>query len=387
MKKYTMADIAREAGVAKSTVSRYFNGGYIREDTREKIRKIIERTNYEPSVAAQNLKLKNTKTIGIVAPTLVSTVTSRQLMAIDETLRENGYSTIIMNTNHDPQREIAAIEYLRSMRTDGIILIATNISEEHQRLQKSSPVPFLVMGQRFHEGTSVIYDDYEAGYEMGRYFRKRGHQNVLYVGVSEVDDAVGRIRKQGVEDGLRAESRNVISLSMEETTFSYEDTRNLIRDVLNVVTPTPSAIICATDMMALAAHKEIIEKGLRIPEDISVAGFGGYEVSELVSPSLCSIRFNNEEAGEICARTIIGMIQHETVPSVSIIGHHFIEGASVADLTEAEKEKEEPELKDPGVKVLTRKSVQSLVRIEENQKEESEETRVQSNGADQKYPA
>ncbi|WP_304998719.1 LacI family DNA-binding transcriptional regulator [Ileibacterium valens] len=337
MKKYTMADIAREAGVAKSTVSRYFNGGYLHEDTREKLRKIIEKTNYEPSVAAQNLKLKNTHTIGIVAPTLLSTVTGRQLTAMDKTLRANGYSTIIMNTDHDPNREIAAIEYLRSMRTDGIILIATNISEEHQRLQKSSPVPFLVMGQRFNEGTSVIYDDYEAGYEIGSYIRSKGHKNILYVGVSEFDDAVGRIRKQGVLDGLQSEQTNLTSLMMEETTFSYQETRDLIQDVLGVIEPTPSVIICATDMMALAAHKEVIEKGFKIPEDISIVGFGGYEISELVSPSICSIRFNNEEAGAICAKTIISMIQNEPVAAVQIIGHRFIQGGSVFDLNPSEK--------------------------------------------------
>lgn len=338
MKKYTMADIAKEAGVAKSTVSRYFNGGYIREDTREKIRKIIEKTNYEPSVAAQNLKLKNTKTVGIVAPTMTSTVTGRQLTAMDETLRKNGYTPIVISTNHSPEREIAAIEYLRSMRVDGIILIATNISEEHQRLQTSSPIPFLVMGQQFRGGTSVIYDDYEAGYEVGRYIRHRGHQDILFIGVSEVDDAVGRKRKQGVIDGLKCEDKNLTSLSMEETTFSYEETRELVRDVLNVLDPLPTVIICATDQMALAAHKEIIEKGLRIPEDISVVGFGGYEISELVSPSITSIRFNNEEAGTICAKSIISMIQNEPVGELQVIGHRFIEGKSVADLNSSVSE-------------------------------------------------
>lgn len=338
MEKYTMADIAREAGVAKSTVSRYFNGGYIKENTREKIRQVIERTNYGPSVAAQNLKLKSTKTVGIVIPTMTSTVTGRQVSAMDEELRKSGYTPIIITTNHDPDKEIAAIEYLRSMRTDGIILVATNISEEHQRLQQSSPVPFLVMGQRFHDGTSIIYDDYEAGRTIGQYAHDRGHHQVLYVGVSEIDDAVGRVRKQGVIDGLRLNEDEITSIMMEETTFSYEEARHLVRDVLNYIQPT--LIICATDMMALAAHKEVLDRGLRIPEDISIMGFGGYEISELVSPSLTSIRFNNEEAGQLCARTIISMIQKEPVASVQMIGYHLREGDSVADLSQrSEKEK------------------------------------------------
>lgn len=330
MKKYTMADIAVEAGVAKSTVSRYFNGGYVKEDTRRKIQEIIDRTGYEPSLAAQNLRLKHTKTIGVVAPTLTSTVTGRQLMAIDETLRNEGYSCIIINTNHDAAREIAAIESLRSLRTDGIILIATNISEEHQRLQKSSEVPFLVMGQAFAHGTSVVYDDYDAGYEVGSYARKMGHSDVIYIGVSEDDDAVGKKRKQGVLDGLQASDPGTVVL--EETTFSYVDTRGLARSILDQRIPT--MFICATDQMALAVYKEVVERGLKVPQDVSIIGFGGYESSDLLDPSLTSVRFHNEEAGKICARTIIDMVNQEPVARLQVISHDFRIGGSVRDLME-----------------------------------------------------
>lgn len=324
-----MADIAREAGVAKSTVSRYFNGGYIKADTRSRIREVIERTGYEPSLAAQNLKLKHTRTIGVVAPTMTSTVTGRQLTAIDQALRKEGYSCIIINTNHDAGREVAAIESLRSLRTDGIILIATNISSEHQRLQQNSDIPFLVMGQHFTHGTSVVYDDYAAGYEVGSYARHMGHKNVVYIGVSEEDDAVGVQRKKGVLDGLKA-GDSVISVTMEETTFSYIDTRAVARSILDRSIPT--MVICATDQMAQAVYKEVIERGLRVPNDVSIIGFGGYESSDLLNPSLTTVCFNSDQAGEVAAKTIIAMVNQETVAPLQVISHSLIKGGSVADI-------------------------------------------------------
>lgn len=330
MEKLTMADIAKEAGVGKSTVSRYFNGGYVGDTAKEKIRKVVERTGFEPSAAAQNLRAKQTRTIGIVAPTMTSTVTGRQLTAIDETLRAEGYSCIIMTTNHHPEREIAAIEYMRSLRLDGVILIATTIGPELEELQTSSKVPFLVMGQEFESGVSIIYDDYRAGKEVGAYAVDNGHQDVVYLGVGKSDRAVGVLRKQGVLDALESHGLKLTSASLKETSFSFEDARALCAKILDEHVPT--MMICATDRIALGAYKEIRERGLSVPEDVSLIGFGGYEMSSLISPSIASIRFENENAGILAARTLIAMIQGEPVSRMQTIGYTFQKGGSVRNL-------------------------------------------------------
>lgn len=191
-----MKEIAEEAGVAKSTVSRYFNDGYVKEETREKIRRIIEAHEYEPSAAASNLKSKETKTIGIVAPTINSQTASRLLTSMNDYLKQKGYTVILIDTNHDIHDEIRSIQYFKSLRVDGIILIATNINLMHQRLVHESNVPILIVAQHFKNGISIIYDDYRAGYEVGKYAAKMGHKNVLYLGVSRIDEALGVQRKK-----------------------------------------------------------------------------------------------------------------------------------------------------------------------------------------------
>lgn len=327
-KQLTIADIAKEAGVSKSTISRYFNGGYVKEATKEKIKQVVERTGFEPNAAAQNLKAKSPKVIGVVAPTMVSSSTGRLLTAMDNALRQDNYSCLIMTTNHDPKREIEAIEYLRSLKVAGIVLIATNISKEHQQLQSSSSIPFLVMGQKFPQGISIIYDDLSAGETVGKYAREMGHTDIIYVGIGEQDEAVGQIRRNGVLQGLTNQAM-VQKVQIAETSFSYIDGQKLARKLLDE--HIPDLFICATDLIALAFYKEIRERGLRVPEDVSLIGFGGYAMSELLSPSLTTIRFENELAGKLCAQTIISMIQNKPVPTLQVLGYDFLLGQSVSN--------------------------------------------------------
>lgn len=327
-KKLTMSDIAKMAGVGKSTVSRYFNGGYVKDETREKLKKIIDEYHYEPNAVAQSLKAKHSHMIGIVAPCLDSITSSRMLMAIDEYLKNSGYTTIIMNTNHNEIRELAFIEHLWRMNVDGIILLATTLTMTHQQIAAKLDIPILTVAQLFKGGISIIYDDYHAGYDVGEYGASMNHQNVLYLGVNQKNEAVGVQRKKGVLDALK--DHQVKHVTVKETNFSFTDSRRIIHEYLT--NHQPSLIICATDNIALACYKEIMERGLKIPDDISLIGFGGYEVSSLVTPSLCTIRYDNELAGQMAGKTMIQLIHKEPVAQTQLIGYQLIKGESVKKL-------------------------------------------------------
>ena len=120
-KKMTMADIAELSGVAKSTVSRYFNGGYVKQATKDKIQKVIEEYNYEPNAFAR-LKAKKSNEIGVVVPTLNSKITSRVITSIDRYLRDRDYTTLIKNSDHDIDLELQNIQRLMNQNVDGILL-------------------------------------------------------------------------------------------------------------------------------------------------------------------------------------------------------------------------------------------------------------------------
>lgn len=327
-KRLTMKDIAEMAGVGKSTVSRYFNGGYVKEETRVRIQKIIEEYGYEPNAMAQIMKRKHSRIIGIITPALDSTISSRMMMTMDEYLRAQKYTPLIINTNHNELRELMSIEQLRSLNVDGIILIATDLTMAHQKVLSQIDIPVVIVGQRFEQGIAVVYDDYHAGYDLASYVAKKGHRDIAYVGVFQKDIAVGVERKQGVQDGLKA--HGITHYHFIETDFSFEKTRHVVSEFLEHHRPT--AIICATDNLALACYKEIQIRGWKMPEDISLVGFGGYEISSLITPSLTTIRFENEEAACQGAKALVDLIQDKEVQSQHLIEYVLIEGGSVSNL-------------------------------------------------------
>ena len=118
-------EIARLAGVSRTTVSRYLNNGYVSEEKKEKIRKVIEETGYQPSTQAQMLRTKKTKLVGVVLPKINSDTISREVAGISDVLAKRGYQIILANTNNDIEEELKSLSLFRDNQVDGVIFIAT----------------------------------------------------------------------------------------------------------------------------------------------------------------------------------------------------------------------------------------------------------------------
>ncbi len=323
-RKITMADIADMAGVTKSTVSRYFNGGYVKESTRERIQEIIREYHYEPNTFAR-LKAKESNVIGVVVPTLNSRITSRVVTSIDRYLRGQGYETLIKDSDHSPELELKNMQRLMALNVDGILVSAITITPELHRVIEGCPVPVVVLAQEYQPGTVVTADDYGAGKAMGAYVGRTGPRRVGYLGVDQSDLAVGVSRRQGVLDGLREQGDpEVIALQGD---YSFESGQRMAEAVLEQ--GPVDAMICATDRLAFGAYLVLERRGLRIPEDVSVAGFGGYDESALLKPSLTTLKFDSYAMGYLGAETVLKMIRREPVPKKQVVDYTFIRGQSV----------------------------------------------------------
>ena len=219
-KKLTINDIAQMSGVAKSTVSRYLNGGSVKDATAQKIKKIIEENNYEPNLFAR-LNAKESRIIGLTVPGFNSVTTPRLVEVIVAYLKKNDYTPLIMHTENDIEEEIRCIERLKNMNVDGIMVLATGSTKEYEEAVKKLKIPILFLGQRFPGENSVINDDYNAGYAVGNYIGQRKFKEIYMLWVPEDDPAVGGERRHGVIDGLMScekKPKEVI-----ETTFFYEN--------------------------------------------------------------------------------------------------------------------------------------------------------------------
>lgn len=324
-KKLTIKEIAELSGVGKSTVSRFFNEGYVSDSSKEKIEKVIAEFGYTPNLFARGIKAKNNSFIGIVVPCLDSSTISTILMNLDSSLREAGYVPLIISTNHNIELELESLKNLYRLNVEGIILLATEVTPQHEEFVKNSKIPILFVGQVSKYTYSIVNDEESAGKTLGKYIVSKGHKKILYVGVSEKDISVGCIRKNAVLSNFKN-----IDFDYIESDFSFETTEKLIYEYFNKNKAT--CIICATDNMAFGAIRALHKLNINIPLEVSIASFGGYKVSELITPPLCTIKFNNIQTGKLAAKSILKLLKNESIEKLQKISFEFLKRDSVTNL-------------------------------------------------------
>lgn len=329
MKNLTIVDIAKMAGVGSTTVSRYFNGGNLKKETREKIKKIVEEYNYTPNTFAKALKGTDSKIIGVIVPCLHSYVSSNTLKYIDKNLKENNYETLIMNADFDEEKQLDYIRKLARMNVDGIILLPTTMSKSYESTIKSIDVPVVLLGQEGEYTYSVEYNDFNAARDLANFVLACGHRKIAYLGVGEEDIAVGYYRKLGFMTTL--EKYNLSPVDVLITNFGMEDSYRLTNENIDKLKKA-TCLICATDNLAYGAIKALEENGLNIGTDYSVAAFGDYASSALLKSPLTTIKFDLEDAAKKTVEMLLNVIKKKETEMKILIGYDLKTRSSVVDL-------------------------------------------------------
>ena len=329
MKKLTIVDIAKMAGVGTTTVSRYFNGGNLKKETHERIKEIVDKYNYTPNTFAKALKSTDSKIIGVIVPCLHSYVSGNTLKYLDKELKDNNYETLIMNANFDENKQLEYIKKLARMNVDGIILLPTTMSKAYESTIKSIDVPVVMLGQEGEYTYSVEYNDFNAARDLTNYVLASGHKKIAYLGVSEDDIAVGYYRKLGVvmtleKYGLKPENILITNFSMEEAYDIVKENIQKLKD--------DSCLICATDNLAYGAIKALEEEGLNVGENYSVAAFGDYTSSALLKSPLTTIKFDLKDAAKQTVSMLLNVIKKEETAMKLLIGYDLKTRNSVVDL-------------------------------------------------------
>ena len=333
MRKLTIVDIAKMAGVGTTTVSRYFNGGNLKKETRERIKEIVDKYNYTPNTFAKALKSTDSKIIGVIVPCLHSYISGNTLKYLDKELKENNYETLIMNANFDENKQLEYIKKLARMNVDGIILLPTTMSKAYESTIKSIDVPVVMLGQEGEYTYSVEYNDFNAARDLTNYVLASGHKKIAYLGVGEDDIAVGYYRKLGV---LRAlEKYNLEPENILITNFGMEEGYEIVKENIEKL-KEDSCLICATDNLAYGAIKALEEEGLNVGEDYSVAAFGDYTSSALLKSPLTTIKFDLKDAAKQTVEMLLNVIKKEETAMKLLIGYELKTRDSVVDLNKME---------------------------------------------------
>ena len=316
-----ISEFAKIAGVSKSAVSRYFNDGYLSEEKRIVIEKAIEKTGYRPSVAAQNVKTRVTKLVGIILPKLSSDSCARITEGISSVLDEEGYNLLLVNTANDYEKEVEYLDLFRNRRVDGVILLASVFTPLHKTILSKMHIPVVVVGQQYPGFSCICHDDFGAAYAVTALMMKKGAKRPAYIGVTEEDVAVGANRHQGF---LKAVQDAGIKMDPKLSTiaeFSLESGYDRAKDILK---KKPDAVFCATDTIASGVIQYCFEQRIRIPEDLMVASVGDSKIGRVTSLTTAHLHYRT--SGKEAAKMLLSAISHpDSIPRTMQLSFELIE--------------------------------------------------------------
>lgn len=310
-------EIAQLADVSRATVSRYLNNGYVSEEKKKRIQKVIDKTGYKPSTQAQMLRTKKTRQVGVIIPKINSESISRMVSGIGTVLKEAGFQMLLADTENSEKEELEYLRLFAENQVDGIILIATVFTPEHRRAIKALRVPLVILGQRLEGYCSVYQDDYGAGYRAAQLLPAEV-KNVGYIGVTEKDVAIGIERKKGFQETMKESGKDWDETCCVECGFSAEDGYQAAKELFTKC-PALDAVFAATDTIALGVMGWLRESGRQIPEDVALVGVGDTLSGKFVTPSLSSVHFYYKESGQEAARMLLELMNgNPTVKEVKM---------------------------------------------------------------------
>ncbi|MCZ0716890.1 LacI family DNA-binding transcriptional regulator [Aerococcus kribbianus] len=324
----TLIEVAKLAGVSKSTVSRYFNQGYVSDQARIQIEAAIKATDYSPNRMARSLKAQSSGMVGLVIPRFESPSASLVMAGADDIAYENNQQLLIANTNRDSQRELTAIRTLQQQRVDALITMTHNNEDYLLEAAQTLDIPLLIIGQSYKKLNYISYDDYKAGQILAQKAYNLGHRKISFIGVDPNDLAVGQIRQAGFIDYFEKQG---ISVQVIRSHFSQSENFALADQLLQAGTET--YIACATDQIALAFLSVANDLGFRVPEDLSISGFGGYREGQILAPKLTSVAYPYRQAGKLAMSVILsGLQRHSQTIYQKVLDVELIPGQSLGPI-------------------------------------------------------
>jgi LacI family transcriptional regulator len=321
-------DVAKKAGVSVTTVSRVLNGEkYVKDDLKAKVKRVIDELGYAPSHIARSLVRKKTNLIGVIVPDLTSSFYSTILSSIEETASLNDYNLLVCNIIEDTDKELKYLNVFKEMRVDGIIIMHEKLSDDIRSFINKLDIPVIFSSVRpvDHKFVSVIIDDYEAAYDATRYLIELGHERIAFIGGDMRDITSGQNRYVGYRNALKDNRVKIVNDYIRFGDYKTHSGFNLMKELL-ACEPRPTALFAVSDDMAVGAMNCIHDHQLKVPDDISIIGFDGSQLTELVRPRLSSMEQPIQDMGKITVDTLIELISDPTFSPREdlILGHKLV---------------------------------------------------------------
>jgi len=305
--KYTIKDIAKEAGVSVSTVSRVLNDKkYVDESTKNKVLKVIDKYNFEPSNIARSMITRNTKTIGLVIPDLTNPFFAETSKTIVNVAKELNYSTIICDIDDRPGfSHEDYIEFLKNRNVDGIIFGSVKRQEPSVEDLITEEIPYITYHRKIDNENSnyIVNDDILGVYRAVEYLVDTNHENIVFISGPE-NLSTGKNRLNGFIKATKELNLEIDKDSIYYGDFLESKAWDITEQIINK-SKRPTAILAANDLMALAALDCCIKNNVSVPEDISIMGYDDIKFSSHRRINLSTVSVKPKKMAEKATKYLI----------------------------------------------------------------------------------
>lgn len=320
MGNITINDIARQAGVSKSTASRVINNvGNVREDLRRRVIEVIENVEYQPSAIAQGLSRQNSMVIGVLIPTVSDSFFGQILQGIISTTLQKGYSILLCTHDNDPEKERDALRALHSQRIRGLLITpcAGYIKNDDQNYLNAEvkklnvPTVFIDRSVKMSVWDGVYYDNYNGAYMAVETLKKRGFDRIGYM-VSDLALQIGQERMHGMEQAIRDYGitpderfcfRDDGAAYLDK---SYEQAKAWLQSG-----ERPPAMFFSNSSLAKGFIKAMFEAGLSVGDDIFCIGFDYVDILEMMNLKYVYLDRDAVNMGKIATQMLMDHFQNE----------------------------------------------------------------------------
>lgn len=310
----TLEDVAAQAGVSTATVSRCLNAPeQVTERTRKRVMSAVRDLGYAPNFGARALAAKRTNTFGAIIPTMENAIFARGLQAFQEELGEHGVTLLVASSSYSPELEEEQIRNLVARGADALLLIGHDRTQASYEFLAKRNIPHVVAWayDDTRPSLSIGFDNRSAMKALALEVIDYGHRRLGMITAHRNGNDRARGRWEGVCDAMKARGLDPADLAIYETNYSISCGADGLNTLFEAADP-PTAVLCGNDVLAVGALKAARARGLSVPADVSITGFDGIELAEIVSPPLTTMHVPHRDMGRGAARLLMALRNGET---------------------------------------------------------------------------
>ena len=338
MESITIKDVARICGVGVSTVSRAINNHPdINQETKDKILQVIEEYHYIPNNSARNLKRSDSNTIAVLIKGISNPFFNSMIKILEQEVQKKKYSFVLHRVDEHQDEVDVALQLVKEKRLKGIIFLGGFFTHRQEKLEQLD-VPFVLstvgildqMNQNIYSSVSV--DDFAEAYKMTDYLCGLGHERILLLAAKPDDESIGKLRLEGykkalADHGLPVIEENIIFMAPDVESYTMEGGYRSMKKALEEGKDF-TAVFAISDSLAIGACKALFDAGKRIPEDYSVAGFDGLDITGYYNPTITTIRQPVEEMARATSKILFDVIRQRSGHKQMIFPGELVAGQS-----------------------------------------------------------